>query len=404
MKSFVRRYAEFLRQPDVARMMAVALLSRMPIGMVGFAMLMFLREHLGSFALAGTAVGIHFVAIAVSAPIQGRLIDRLGPRLPLMVTGLLHPLAHGAVLALTLLGLPFAAIAVATALAGLFVTPITVLTRTVWRHRFEREDDRRTAFALDSVLIEINFTLGPALMAVVLAGFGSTAAYALGICVIVASFLVYATSPILRYFKAGPAAERHMLGPLAQPRLLLLFVATFGLTTAFGLLEVGYPGYATHLAAPALAGVLLALNAMGSAVGGAIFGGLHLRVPLERQYAWAMAIMVVPLALHVPFAGYPIAFGVLAFAAGSLIAPAIASQSVLVSRLAPAQYATEAFTWSSTFIVSGLGAGMALGGWLIESAGIRTPFGIAAAIVAAMALLAYLQLSPSPQAAPRAAE
>ena len=29
---------------------------------------------------------------------------------------------------------------------------------------------------------------------------------------------------------------------------------------------------------------------------------------------------------------------------------------MLVSRLAPAHYATEAFTWSSTFIVRGLGA------------------------------------------------
>ena len=177
MRAFSRRYVAFLRQPDVAKLMVVALLSRMPIGMVGFAMLMFLREHLGSFTLAGAAVGIHFVAIAVSAPIQGRLIDRMGPRLPLLVTGVVHPIAHAALLGLVLMDVPFWVVAVATSVAGLFVTPITVLTRAVWRQRFEREDDRRTAFSIDSVLIEINFTSGPALMAIVLAAAGSTLKY-----------------------------------------------------------------------------------------------------------------------------------------------------------------------------------------------------------------------------------
>jgi MFS family permease len=82
MRSFFGKYLEFLRRPGVATLMVVALLSRMPIGMVGFAMLMFLRERFGSFALAGSAVGVFFVAMAAAAPVQGRLIDRFGPRIP----------------------------------------------------------------------------------------------------------------------------------------------------------------------------------------------------------------------------------------------------------------------------------------------------------------------------------
>ena len=97
--------------------------------------------------------------------------------------------------------------------------------------------------------------------------------------------------------------------------------------------------------------------------------------------------MSVPLALHA-FVDGPLAFGIAAFIAGAAIAPSIACQSVLVSRLAPARYATEAFTWSSTFIVSGLGAGMAVGGWLSETHGPKAPFVAGAVLVAAMALLA----------------
>jgi MFS family permease len=87
-------------------------------------------------------------------------------------------------------------------------------------------------------------------------------------------------------------------------------------------------------------------------------------------------------------------FGVVAFFCGLFIAPSIASQSVLVSRLAPSHYAAEAFTWSSCFIVSGLGAGMAVAGVLVETAGLRSAFIFGALVVSAMSILA-LQITPA---------
>ena len=47
------------------------------------------------------------------------------------------------------------------AVAGAFTPPITVLTRTMWRHRFDDDATRKTAFALDAVLIELAFTPVP---------------------------------------------------------------------------------------------------------------------------------------------------------------------------------------------------------------------------------------------------
>ena len=399
MNRFFQKYVEFIRQPDVARLLLVALLARTPVGMAGFAMLMFLRESLGNYAQAGAAVGTQLLAIALAAPIQGRLIDRYGARTLLIVTGIVQPLAMLAVMFSTLAAMPYAFILACAVVAGMFSTPITTLTRTAWRHRFQSEDDRRTAFALDSVMIEINFTIGPAIIAVILATGGATAAFGTAIACVVGAIFIFLLSPALKYFKRGEAVERHMLGPLTEPRLLLVFTATFGLTIAFGLIEVGYPALATSLAAPALAGILLSVNSIGSAVGGAIFGGLHLNMRVERQLATTMGLMAIPLLLHTLFLQPPV-FGIVAFFCGMLIAPSIAAQSVLVSRLAPVKYATEAFTWSSTFIVSGLGAGMALGGLLVETTGLRSAFATGALIVAAMSILA-LQITPAP--APRAA-
>jgi len=401
-KRFLDKYVAFVRQPDVARLLIVALLARMPVGMGGFAMLMFLREELGDYTRAGAAVGCQLVALAAMAPIQGRLIDRLGGRIPLVVTGTMQPLALLSIVWAALAHMPYPVILLCAALSGMFATPITTLTRTAWRHRFQNEDDRRTAFSLDAVMIEINFTIGPAIIATILATAGATAAFGTAIACVAAAVFIFWFSPALKYFKRGEAVERHMLGPLTEPRLLLVFVATFGLTVAFGLIEVGYPALATSLAVPALAGAFLSVNSIGSALGGAIFGGLHLSMRIERQLATTMGLMAIPLLLHAAFL-QPSVFGVVAFFCGLFIAPSIASQSVLVSRLAPSKYAAEAFTWSSCFIVSGLGAGMALGGLLVETTGIRSAFAIGALVVAAMALLA-LQITPAPAPKPAAAD
>ncbi len=389
MRRFADEYLAFFRQPGVTTLMTVALLARMPIGMVGLAMLMFLRESLGSYALAGTVSGIYFVSMAVGAPVQGRLVDRVGPKPVLAVTGAVHPVSLLAILLASRNGWGFAPVAVAAAFAGAFAMPITVLTRTLWRHRFADETDRRRAFSIDSVLVELNFTVGPAVIAVMLTAASALAAFALAIGTTVFALAVFAGSPALRYFRPEPGGKRHLLGPLTDARLLLVYAVTFGLTMSFGFIEVGYPGYATALGMPALGGVFLAVCSLGSALGGAIFGGLTLRSPIERQFSVTTGLMAVPLLLHW-VVGAPLAFGVVAFLAGAAIAPSIACQSVLVSRLAPARYATEAFTWGSTFIVGGLGAGVAIGGWLIETEGPKSPFIAGAALMAAVSLATLL--------------
>lgn len=392
MRRFAAQYRDFFRLPGVAGLVTVALVARMPFGMTGLAMLMYLREALGSFALAGGVSGVYLVAMAVGSPIQGRIIDRTGPRRTLAVTGIVHPACLAAILALAWAGAGYSAIAAAAAGAGLFATPMNMLTRTLWRHRFSREEERRRAFAVDAVMIELNLTVGPALVAAMLAIAGATVAFGVAIVVTLGAVVTFFHSPALDWFRKPDVGERHWLGPLTGGRLLVVFAATFGLATAIGFLEIGYPGYATALSSPALGGVFLSASSLGSALGGVLFGGLVLRASTERQFAATLALMAAPLLLHY-FVDATVGFAFVAFLAGGLIAPAVACQSVLVSRLAPAHYATEAFTWSSTFIVSGLGAGMALGGWLIETAGAKVPF-LAGAIVMVAVTLAALALPP----------
>lgn len=385
-------YRHFLSLPDVKETLVIAFLSRMPVGMMGLSMVMFLRESLGSFKLAGWVVGVYFFSMAVTAPILGRIIDRRGPLLPLKVTGVLEPIGFGLFIAAGWLNWSLPIVIGAVIFMGVFSPPITVLSRTLWRHRFDADEDRRMAFSVDSILMEMNFTLGPAIIGLVLAIANPTLAVVVAWFALTFSIVAFLRTPALKYWQQEPDVERHLLGPLTDLRLVMLFVIALALATACGLLEVGYPAYSTWLLIPAFAGVLLAINSLGSAVGGAIFGAMRSPLPLERQFARLLLIFGVLMFLHliVDARDSRLLFVLVAFIAGCAISPAFASQALLISRIAPSKYATEAFTWSSTFIVSGLGAGMALGGALSEIYHIKAPFVAGGTILIVAAAMAWL--------------
>jgi len=235
----------------------------------------------------------------------------------------------------------------------------------MWRYRFADEAARRMAFALDGVLIEFTFTAGPALIALLLAIGSPTVAFGAAFVFMTLAVPTFIASPALRYWRHDPHAERHLLGPLTERRLIAVYATTFLLTVAFGLLEVGYPGFAAKVQRPPLAGILIAVNSVGSALGGLVYGALNLATPRERQLRIAIALLVLPLALQGAIATAGI-LAIVAFVAGLCIAPTFTIVTLLISSYAPARYATEAFTWSATCIVSGIGAGNALGGVLLE--------------------------------------
>lgn len=365
LRSATAQYASFFRLPDVVRMLAMALLSRMPIGMVTLSMLLHVRTLTDSFAAAGAAVGCYLGAAAATAPILGRFIDRRGPRSALFVTGVGCPVALCVLLLAKPLALGIGDIWIIAAIAGALSPPITVLTRTMWRHRFADESSRRMAFALDGVLVEFVFTAGPALVALLLAVGTPMLAFGVALCFVTLAVPIFVASPALRYWRHDPHADRHLLGPLTEPRLIALYVTTFLLTLALGLLEIGYPGFATKLAHPPLAGLLIAINSVGSAVGGLVYGGVSIALARESQLRRLLAFLAIPLASQA-LIGSAGALALVAFIAGLCIAPSLTVVSLLISSYAPSRYATEAFTWSTTCIVSGIGAGNAIGGALLE--------------------------------------
>jgi MFS family permease len=387
MPALLDRYAAFFRHAGVARLALFSFLARMPIGTVGIATLLHLRELTGSIAFAGATVGAQFVASAVTAPFQGRLIDTRGPGLVLALTGIVSPLAMLVVLFAGNLGIPRGGIVLASVVLGAFATPTVVVVRTIWRHRFDSEDERRTAYAMDGVLLEIAYTIGPALIAAIVAFASPQWALALAWVIAAGAVPMLLASRGLRWWKRQPSAERRLLGPLHDGRLVAVYVTTFFISMAFGGMEVGYPGFATAYGSTPWGPGLIAINSIGSAIGGIVYGGLHPSMPVDRQLPRLLLVFALPVGAHafLSSVGWMVPW---AFLGGIMIAPSMTAVAMIVSIRAPAKYATEAFTWSSTSIVTGIGVGMAVAGWLAEQVGPSTPFAFAALAVFAASALA----------------
>jgi MFS family permease len=387
MSRLTARYAAILRLPDVARILLLTFIARMPIGTLTLSMLLHVRALTDSFALAGTTVGAYLTASAITAPLVGRWVDRRGARTPLLATGVLYPSSVGVVLFAGTIGLSLFEIHVAAVCAGIFAPPITGLTRTILRQRFGDEATRRTAFALDSVLVEMVFTVGPLLVAAMLATGSAHAALAMSWVFTIFSVPLFMASRALRYLRTQPAATRSLLGPIADARLVLVFLLTIVIAMGFGCIEVGYPGFGAAMGTVAIGGVLLACNSTGSALGGFAYGGLHLGTPPQRILPRVLAVMVIPLALHTLTMNVWLLCA-LAFCSGALIAPALTSVMLVISAQAPERYATEAFTWSSTCILGGLGLGAMIAGRMVQAFGPQAVLGLAACTMAVAALLA----------------
>jgi Arabinose efflux permease len=390
------RYKVFLRQPNVSRILLTSFFARMPIGMMSLAILMYLHHVLDSLSFAGGHVGIYMVSMSIAAPIGGRLIDRYGAKLLLWITAIVHPLALWAMLLPAWFpswGLPNSLMTVCMILAGLFCPPIVVLTRAVWRYRFNAADLRQTAFSFDTVLTELNFVTGPMLIALILIFSSPTAAFALTAFCATLAVPLFLLSGAGHYVKHDRTIERRLLGPLTEPKLLWTFAISFATMMALGTLELAYPTFATGYGKEFWGGILIAFSAVGSATGGIVYGGLRIRTHNEKILPILLAALLVFTTLHM-LAMVPGWLLLCSLFAGMMVAPSLTVLTVMVTDYAPERYTAEAFTWSSTCVVSGIGAGMALGGVLGDHFGLMAIFALAA-VCCVVALLLSLVLKKS---------
>ena len=360
----LHRYRAVLAQEGLAYLFVASMVGRLPIGMSGLAILLLVQGARDSFALGGIATGFYVAGLAAVAPVMGRVIDRHGPRWVLLACAALFPASMAALAAAVSAKAPSAAILACAAAAGMSFPPMTVCMRTFLRQRLRDDASLQAAYSLDSVLIEVMFIAGPMLVAFFVA-FASAAAAVLfsAVCGLVGVALFL---PVLRTWRIEARRHATLLGPLSELQFVALIAIVLCYCIAFGLTELGAAAYAAELDRPALAGVFLGLMSAGSALGGLAYGSRGWHAPLLRQFGTTLAVMGAGLVVLGVVSWPPLVFGALCIFAGVVMAPALIIQSMLVAKVAKPEHMTEAFTWSTSALLGGVGLGMAIGGALVE--------------------------------------
>ena len=385
-------YQALFRIPGVRASLVASIVGRLPIGITGLAILLFIQGRSGSFALAGSASALYVLGLAVIAPFLGRLMDRTGPRTVLAACSVLYPAALVSLAVLVLVSAPAVWVCAIALVAGATLPPISACIRALYPRLISDPPLLQTAYSVDSAVVEFVFILGPALVAACVAIGHPEAAVFLAALAAAAGTVVFERSPPVRSWSAAGRQRRQTwLGMLAYPKLAIVFGATVLYSLGFGLFEVAVSAHAAARGSPAAAGIALALASVGSGLGALVYGSRHWRLEHGRQFVAALVAMAAGILLLVPIDSL-VVYSFASIAAGVPMATVIATQSLLVSRIAPRERLAESFTWGSTCLLAGVSAGIALGGALAERFPAYTLLATAAGLTAVAAVISAVWL------------
>jgi MFS family permease len=378
-------YRRVLAVPSLRQVLLLGLLVRIPIFAGGVVLTLHVVQSLGrSYGAAGLVTAAATVAIAVSGPWRGRLLDRRGLRrvvLPsLVVTAACWSVAPF-VGYWPLLGL--------AALAGLFVVPtFSVIRQAVLAAA--PDGDRRTALALDSVAVEMSFMVGPVL-GVWAATIWPTSwvLFWIEMLGVLAAIALWVADPVLRAETTDGADAGTGTVPRStwfRARFLAVCAAAAATTVVLSGSDIAIVAALRDLSAAALIGPVLAVWGLGSIVGGLAYGAWHRPFPAFVLLG-GLSLATIPLALAPsvwPLAG-------LAFVAGLLCAPTITATVDQVSQVVPEAARGEAMGWHGSFMTAGSALGAPVAGLAIDRWGWGGGFvsvsvlGLAVAVVGAAA-------------------
>ena len=127
--SAVRDFAELLRIPGLARVIASQLAARLPAGMFSLGMLMHVEHVQGNYTSAGAVLAAFSVGMAVAGPIITRQLSRFGT-LPVLLASLI--ITTTSLTPLVVFPLPLWAMILLAAAAGATIPPVQPTIRTLY--------------------------------------------------------------------------------------------------------------------------------------------------------------------------------------------------------------------------------------------------------------------------------
>jgi MFS family permease len=385
-------YLQVLRTPHALPMVLAAFIGRLPLSMVGLGCVLLVADETGSYGLGGAVAAAGAVTTALAGPVLGRWADSHGQRRVLLPVLAVFVVAGTAFLFAVKGDWPLWTVFTSAGVAGACIPPVSSMIRVRWTHLLRGSHRLPTALAMESVVDEFVFIVGP-----VLVTFLSTTGHATS--GVVTAFTLAAVGSLLFAAQGRteppPIPHEHRNGPSAirTPGLRVLFVVGAAVGAILGTLEIALVAFADQENAKSLSGVLIAGLAVGSMASGIGWGTVHWQMPLRHRLAAVLVLLTVcsiPLLL-VTDVWVMVPFVVLA---GVAVSPSLISSFTLAEVLVPRSAVTEAFTWIGTALGLGVAVGASVAGKIVDLYGANMAFlvAIVAAAIAAVVVALFQRL------------
>ncbi len=340
--------------------MLLMFFARLPMTAMGVTLTLHVVGSLGrGYGEAGLVGTATTVGSAVGAPVLGRLIDRYGLRPVILTCGLASTTYW-----LSTPHLPYLVLVVVALPAGMLAVPAGSIARQILT-ALVPEDQRRSAYALDTISLESSFMIGPAAGILAITQFSSTVALtAVGCCYGLVAVALFWMNPPIRNkneITVSPGARPPLRSWLTARLSGILLVA---LGAGFVLIGMELAMLAALRESDELdwAGVLFVVICLASLTGGLVHGAIRKSLP-------QLTLMVLLSALMLPVALLDHPWWLLALAlvpANLACAPTLASTSEAVSLSSPVRVRGEAMGLQDSAVRIGIGIGNPAVGFVID--------------------------------------
>jgi hypothetical protein len=362
-------YRQILRVPGSLLFSAAAFVARIPISMMGLGIVLLVEAGTGSYGLGGSVSAAYVVANAGLSIVQGRLLDRLGQARVLVPAALLFLVASALLVASVEGDWPRWTSYPLAAVAGAALPAAGACVRARWSHALHDQPARlQTAFALEAVVDEAVFILGPILVTLLATALDPVVGLATAVLTGFVGTLWLAAQRATEPPVRTPEHDHSGQGRLPWRTLVPLLAATVALGAMFGGAEVVTVAWAEDRGSQAYAGPLLGVWALGSLMAGLITGAIQWQAtPATRVRIGALGLCaaMVPLSFieSVPVMAAALLVG------GFAIAPTLIALTSLIEWAVPRQRLTEGMAMLHTAVVAGVAPGAALSGVVVDRAG-----------------------------------
>jgi len=355
----LRQYRAVLALPGVTPLIVLALLARVPASAAAITLTLHVVLTLGlGYAAAGAVAAASTIGMAIGSPLLGRLIDRRGLRTTLA----LGVVVEGAFWSAAPF-LPYPALIVGALVCGVLGLPLYSVIRQVLAALVPGVQ-RRPAFAIDSMSVELSYIVGPAVGTLLVLQLSSTVAlWAVGAGWVLSGVAMWLLDPPTRVAGGEDGAPRPPVREWLDRRLAAALLSTtaavvviFGteLAVIAGLQSTGQAGWIP---------LVNTVWCVASLTGGLVYGALS-RSPALPVITAAVGVAALPAALGGSWWSYAL----LLLPCGMLIAPSLAASSEAVSALAPEHARGVVTGLHGSAITLGAAAGTPLAGLLIDVA------------------------------------